>query len=138
MFSKVHDHCTSASADAGICAQALSLGAQKAGGVPRVIQDGVCLIPYVIASLFQASADYLSLHKGSQVLLRTIHWYISSPALQWKHEAYNDRQNWSLTKKNVLFGTVCLVSMAGVASVTVHQLAYVATCQSLFNIMTYN
>lgn len=37
----------------------------------------------------------------------------------------DDPLNWSLTKKNVVFGTVCLVSFAGVASVNVHQLAYI-------------
>ncbi|KAM0804772.1 putative polyamine transporter [Usnea florida] len=88
MFPKVHDHCTSTSADAGLCAHALDLSPENTEGVPRIAQDGVCLIP-------QPSA---------------------SP---------DDPLNWSLTKKNVLFGTVCLVSMAGVASVTVHQLAYV-------------
>lgn len=37
----------------------------------------------------------------------------------------DDPLNWSLTKKNVIFGTVCLASFAGVASVNVHQLAYI-------------
>ena len=52
MFPKVHDHCTSTSAEAGLCAQALSLNAENAKGVLRIAQDGVCLVPYVIASLF--------------------------------------------------------------------------------------
>ena len=53
MFPKVPDHCTSTPADAGLCAQALSLSAEKAGGAPRIAQDGVRLIPYVNARLFK-------------------------------------------------------------------------------------
>ena len=54
-----------------------------------------------------------------------IHWYDSNTVAHWEYEADLDHQNWCLTKKNVVFGTVCLVSFAGVASVNVHQLAYV-------------
>lgn len=53
-----------------------------------------------------------------------IHWYEFNPRFA-ANDAYIDNKNWSLTKKNVLFGTVCLASFAGVASVNVHQLAYV-------------
>ena len=52
MFPKIHNHCTSTSADAGLCVQALSLSAESAEGVPVVAQDGVCLVPYVIPSPF--------------------------------------------------------------------------------------
>ena len=65
-------------------------------------------------------------HKACRALLQKIHWYEGDPALHCEYETYMDRQNWSLTKKNVLFATVCLASFAGVASVNVHQLAYVS------------
>lgn len=52
-----------------------------------------------------------------------IHWYDLVSGIHLEYEAYIEEQNWTLTKKNVIFGTVCVVSFAGVASVNVHQLA---------------
>ena len=105
----------------------LDLSAEKARDRSRTAGDGVCLIPYATAILFSTWHLLISLflHKDSRALLQMIHWYALNPALHWEYEAYIDHQNWSLTKKNVLFGTVCLASFAGIASVNVHQLAYV-------------
>ena len=122
----------SKAADSGFRAEALELSAEKARHKSRTAGDGVCLIPYMIPIPFSTwhSLNSPFLHKDSRVRLRMIHWYALNPALPWEGEAYIDRQNWSLTKKNVLFGTVCLASFAGIASVNVHQLAYVTLDRS--------
>lgn len=117
----------SKAADSTFRAEAFDLTAEKARDVSKTARDGVCLIPYTITIPHSTWHSLISvfLHKGNRALLQMIPWYDLIPAFHLEYEAYLDQQNWSLTKKNVVFGTVCLVSFAGVASVNVHQLAYV-------------